>query len=69
MILFLRILTYIILIPVSLIYPTKFIAWLFGRMEYKFIPFRYREGNFNLLLLPLLWFVPWLAFWIWWFMK
>lgn len=68
--LFLKILACVILIPVSLLYPIRFLDWLFLHvLEYKFVPFRWRECNYNLLLLPFIWIFPWLAFWIWWFVR
>jgi hypothetical protein len=69
MMLFLRILMYVILIPTSLVYPMRFLDHIFEACEYKFIPFRWREENFDLILLPFLWLIPWAAFWIWFFVK
>lgn len=66
---FLTILGYVLAIPLSFAIPTRFISWFFMKVEYKFVPFRWRECNYNLLLLPLAWFFPWLAFWICWFTR
>lgn len=66
---YITILLYVLAIPASLILPIRFLSWLFWKLEYSFIPFRWREENWNLPYLCLHWWWVWLAFWIWWFLR
>lgn len=64
--LFFVILGLLIVVPFSFILLRCYLWWgMVECLEFSFIPFRWREGNYGLLLLPgVTALVLWLAFWI-----
>jgi hypothetical protein len=66
--LFLKILAYVIGIPGSFFVLQNLLRWFCFITEFKFLPFRWTEGNISTLALPtLVATILWLTFWIWWF--